>query len=74
MNYWNNAEEKPRQNIVKNHQEKALGNVIAKPKQKLCKMPKQNHGKTNEEYAEGMQNTIKNEEPSLVYVNGCHCI
>ena len=25
-----------------------------------CKMPKQNHGKTNKEYAEGMQNTTKN--------------
>ena len=35
----------------KNYCEKALGNVTAKPKQ--------NHGKTNKEYAEGMQNTTK---------------
>ena len=56
--YLNNAE-KPQQNTVKNHCEKALGNAIAKPKQYYCKMPKQNHGKTNKEYAEGMQNTTK---------------
>ena len=31
-------------------------------------MSKQNHGKTNKEYAEGMQNATKNEEPLLVYV------
>ena len=33
------------------------------PLQKLnknyCKVPKQNHGKTNKEYAEDMQNTTK---------------
>ena len=38
-------------------------------------MPKQNHGKTNKEYAEGIQNTTKkNEELLLVCVNGYHCI
>ena len=52
--------------MVKNYCEKALGNATAKPKQ--------NHGKTNKEYAEAMQNTTKNEEPLLVYVNGYHCI
>ena len=46
----NNAE-KPQQNTVKNHCEKALGNVTAKPKQ--------NHGKTSKKYAESMQNTTK---------------
>ena len=56
--------EKPQQNTVKNYCEKTL-NATAKPKQ--------NHGKTNKEYAEGMQNTTKNEEPLLVYVNGYHC-
>ena len=38
------------------------------------KIPKQNHGKTNKEYAESIQNTTKNEESLLVYVNGYHCI
>ena len=52
--------------MVKNYCEKALRNATAKPKQ--------NHGKTNKEYAEAMQNTTKNEEPLLVYVNGYHCI
>ena len=33
-----------------------------------------NYGKTNKAYAEGMQNTTKNEEPLLVYINGYHCI
>ena len=33
-----------------------------------------NYGKTNKEYAEGMQNTTKSEEPFLVYANGYHCI
>ena len=33
-----------------------------------------NYGKTNKEYAEGMQNTIKKEEPLLIYVNSYHCI
>ena len=33
-----------------------------------------NYGKTNKEYAKGMQNTTKNGEPLLVSVNGYHCI
>ena len=33
-----------------------------------------NYGKTNKEYAEGMQNITKNEELLLVYANGYHCI
>ena len=40
------------------------------PLQNLSK----NYGKTNKEYAKGMQNTTKNEEPLLVSVNGYHCI
>ena len=39
-NYWNNAE-KPQQNTVKNHCEKALGNATVKPKQKtMAKLTK----------------------------------
>ena len=49
-NIRNNGE-KPQQNTLKKHCEKALGNVTAKPKQ--------NHGKTSKKYAEGMQNTTK---------------
>ena len=64
-NYRNSAE-KPLQNTVKNHCEKAVGNVTAKPKQKLWQ--------NLQEYANGMQNSTKNEEPLLVYVNGYHCI
>ena len=33
-----------------------------------------NYAKTNKEYAEDIQNTIKNEKPLLVYVNGFHYI
>ena len=50
----------------KNYCEKAVGNATGKLKQ--------NHCKTNKEYAEGMQNTTKNGEPLLVYVNSYHCI
>ena len=64
-NYWNNSE-KPQQNTVKTHCRKALENATAKPKQ--------NYANTNKEYAEDIQNTIKNEKPLLVYVNGFHYI
>ena len=37
-------------------------------------MLKQNNGKTNKEFDEGMQNTTKNEEYLLVYVNGYHYV
>ena len=33
-----------------------------------------NYGKTNKEYAEGMQNTTKNEDLLLEHVNRYHCI
>ena len=59
-NYRNSAE-KPQQNTVKNHCEKALGNATAKPKQiTMAKLTR---------ICEGMQDTTKNEEPLLVYVN-----
>ena len=38
------------------------------------KMSHQNHCKTKKEYAEDMQNTTKNEEPLVAYVNGYHWI
>ena len=39
----------------KKHQEMPL----QKLNKNYCKVPKQNHGKTNKEYAEDMQNTTK---------------
>ena len=41
---------------MKKHLEMLLENL----NKNCCKMPKQNHGKTNKEYAEGMQNSTKN--------------
>ena len=64
-NYRDSAE-KPQQNKVKNHCEKALGNATAKPKQKtMAKLTR---------IWESMQNTTKNEERLLVHVNCYHCI
>ena len=47
--------------MQQNYCEKAIGNATAKPYQ--------NHGKTNKEHEEGIQNATKNEELLLVYVN-----